>query len=274
MHCVAVLTRVHPQRSSNGRVETLLLLAALALNLPETAPFQALVPWSPPQFQLGARCLAPTRTVLCQDAHHKNVVYLHPIAARARVPDPLALRAAGDAGGDVEYGEVESNVQLDVLVEDLSLSEDQVERVRQDAESLLRGALNPDGDPSWDEEVELSVVLASDAHIRALNREWRGKDAATDVLSFPQGDDAGGLLGDLVVSIETASRQADERGHSLQTELRVLMVHGLLHLLGYDHETAESDAEEMRDAETRLLDRLGWGGQGLIAFAADAPDDC
>jgi probable rRNA maturation factor len=72
------------------------------------------------------------------------------------------------------------------------------------------------------------------------------------------------VLGDLVISIDTAHRQAQELGHSLEHELRVLLVHGLLHLLGYDHETSAEDAEEMRAAERKLLDRLGHMQAGLI----------
>ncbi len=113
-------------------------------------------------------------------------------------------------------------------------------------------------------------MLCSDRHIRQLNRDWRHKDAPTDVLSFPQGE--GVVLGDLVVSLDTAERQATERGWDLQTELRILLVHGLLHLLGYDHETGEEDFLEMAAAERTLLDRLGWSGDGLVEQAADGLD--
>jgi rRNA maturation RNase YbeY len=75
--------------------------------------------------------------------------------------------------------------------------------------------------------------------IRELNKEWRRKDSATDVLLFPKGQPASAplmLLGDLVISVDTAARQAEERGHSLVDELRILLVHGLLHVLDYDQE--------------------------------------
>ncbi len=117
-------------------------------------------------------------------------------------------------------------------------------------------------------EAELSFVLCSDAHIQGLNQQWRGKAAPTDVLSFPQEDED--FLGDLVISVPTATRQAAERGTPLRDELRVLMVHGLLHLLGYDHETNDADLAEMAEAEARLLHRLGWSGQGLIAAVTGA----
>ena len=116
---------------------------------------------------------------------------------------------------------------------------------------------------------ELSVVLCDDAHIQALNRDHRQIDRPTDVLSFAMQEGEGQLtddpvLGDLVISIDTARRQAAELGHSLEHELRVLLVHGLLHLLGYDHETSSGDAEEMRAAEQKLLARLGDVDAGLI----------
>jgi rRNA maturation RNase YbeY len=118
------------------------------------------------------------------------------------------------------------------------------------------------------QEAELSLVLCSDDHIQSLNTQWRGKAAPTDVLSFPQEDED--FLGDLVISVPTAARQAAERGTPLGDELRVLMVHGLLHLLGYDHETNDEDLAEMADAEQRLLSRLGWSGQGLITAVTGA----
>ncbi len=111
-------------------------------------------------------------------------------------------------------------------------------------------------------EAEVSVVLTDDERIRAINLAWRGKDAATDVLSFPQDDPL--VLGDIVVSLDTARRAAEELGHDVLVEVRVLLVHGLCHLLGYDHETDE-EAAEMRALEARLLD-----GVGLVARAWDA----
>jgi probable rRNA maturation factor len=108
----------------------------------------------------------------------------------------------------------------------------------------------------------LTVVVTSDRRIRRLNRLWRGIDAATDVLSFPAGDDPGPErhLGDVVIARETAARQARHEGHSLATELRVLALHGLLHLLGYDH---ERDSGRMARIERRLR-RQGGLPAGLI----------
>ena len=108
----------------------------------------------------------------------------------------------------------------------------------------------------------VTVVITTDRRIRRLNRTWRGMDQATDVLSFPAGDDPGPArhLGDLVISRETAARQARHEGHSLATELRVLALHGLLHLLGYDH---ERDSGRMARIERRLR-REGGLPSGLI----------
>ncbi len=100
---------------------------------------------------------------------------------------------------------------------------------------------------------ELAVVLTGDTAIRGLNARYREKDAATDVLSFPTGD-AGLGLGDVVISVETAERNARERGRSLARELELLALHGFLHALGHDHET---DDGEMQRLERRLRRQLG-----------------
>jgi probable rRNA maturation factor len=113
---------------------------------------------------------------------------------------------------------------------------------------------------------EVTVAIVSDRRMRSLNRMFRGTDAATDVLSFPiEGDDLSpGALGDIVIAAGVARRQAAEHGHALGTELKVLALHGLLHLLGYDHET---DAGRMARAEARLR-RKGGLRLGLIARAS------
>ena len=112
----------------------------------------------------------------------------------------------------------------------------------------------------------VSVLLTGDAEIRRLNRDFRHKDKATDVLSFPAGEDHGRsrTAGDLAVSVETAAREAALRGHPLDTELRILLLHGVLHLAGYDHET---DHGEMARKENALRKKLGLQ-QGLIERAA------
>lgn len=113
------------------------------------------------------------------------------------------------------------------------------------------------------EHFEISVVFLDDAGIRELNRDFRGKDAATDVLSFSQyeGDEMPAPddvvpLGDLVLSVETAAKQAREIGHSEEYEWHRLLVHGLFHLLGYDHERSPDEERLMQDKEDALLDWL------------------
>jgi probable rRNA maturation factor len=120
----------------------------------------------------------------------------------------------------------------------------------------------------------VGVALVADARVRALNKQYRRQDYATDVLSFPAGDDArvgswhrgGGLpyLGDIVIARGVARRQARAAGHSHRTELRILALHGLLHLLGYDH---EQDAGAMARVE-RALRRKGGLREGLIERAS------
>ncbi len=100
---------------------------------------------------------------------------------------------------------------------------------------------------------EVSVLLTTDAGIRGLNRRFRKMNKATDVLSFPAAPGFG-VAGDLAISVETAARQAAEQGHRLSVELRVLMLHGLLHLAGMDHEI---DDGKMARKERRLRAQLG-----------------
>ncbi len=129
-------------------------------------------------------------------------------------------------------------------------------RTRADARKLLAVLGRADA--------ELSVLFCDDSFIRELNQQWRQKDEPTDVLSFEMGDPV--VLGDIVISLDTAARQAGERGHDLETELRVLLVHGLLHLLGHDHEVDGEDVT-MAAEENRLLQALGVAPVGLVARA-------
>jgi len=114
-------------------------------------------------------------------------------------------------------------------------------------------------------EAELSIVLVGDAAIQRLNRAYRAKDKPTDVLAFAQaegpfGDLAGQLLGDVVVSVPTARRKAEARGRDVMSEVTMLVAHGMLHLLGWDHDTA-SKSRRMRRETARLCDlSLGPGG--------------
>jgi len=116
---------------------------------------------------------------------------------------------------------------------------------------------------------QVTVLLATEATIRDLNRRFRNKNEATDVLSFPaeplkNTKTAERVAGDVAIGVERARQQATERGHALATEIKVLILHGLLHLAGYDHET---DAGKMQRRERQLRARLGLP-QGLIERAA------
>jgi len=112
-------------------------------------------------------------------------------------------------------------------------------------------------------EAEISLLTVDDQAIQEINRDYRGIDKVTDVLSFPQEEDAPALiektpllLGDIVICLPRACEQAAEYGHSLERELGFLFAHGLLHLLGYDHEQ-ESEAEQMFALQEQILQPLG-----------------
>ena len=126
---------------------------------------------------------------------------------------------------------------------------------------------------------ELSVLVVTDRAIRVLNREWRGKDKPTDVLSFglsgsrkPEAGSpkAGQPIGDVVISLDTARRQASEGGWTLQVELRRLLAHGLLHCLGHDHETPRQ-AKQMAAAERSLLGEDGMVGDAFSTKFSSGP---
>jgi len=110
---------------------------------------------------------------------------------------------------------------------------------------------------------EVSLVFVDDEYITTLNQQYRGIDGPTDVLSFAMlegpdmpGDEDEPMLGDIVISLETAQRQAGEYGHGFNREVAYLTVHGVLHLLGYDHQTPP-DKEKMRNQEESILTRAG-----------------
>lgn len=136
-------------------------------------------------------------------------------------------------------------------------------RVAEDAERFL--------DALKVKNAELSVALVGDAEIRKLNRTWRGKNKPTDVLSFPAGEHPKGVpgpkaLGDVVISLDTAARVAMRLRVPLRDEVTLYLAHGLLHLLGHDHEESPQAAKKMARLEAKLL-----GGLGLIARSeADA----
>lgn len=102
-------------------------------------------------------------------------------------------------------------------------------------------------------QAELSIALVRDATIRVLNHRYRGEDKPTDVLSFPLADALQPfLLGEVIISTETAARQAERYGRPLREELQVLLIHGILHLLGYDHEVSRREAIRMQRKEREV----------------------
>ncbi len=119
---------------------------------------------------------------------------------------------------------------------------------------------------NFGEPAEISVTFVDDEHIHELNKLHRNVDSSTDVLSFPLGEDGvydknidtgACILGDIVISVETAVRQAEEYGHTLQREIGFLTVHSMLHLLGYDHVNGGIEAVHMREKEEHVLTELG-----------------
>ncbi len=151
---------------------------------------------------------------------------------------------------------------MEVLIKNLQSQPVDQDRLAAVAERLLQVE-------EFQYPAEVSIVLTTDEHIHELNRDYRGKDKPTDVLSFQQLDESepprllGGspdmeepvVLGDVVVSVETASRQAAERDRTLDDEIALLVAHGMLHLLGYDDETDEG-ADEMRERERAVLESI------------------
>ena len=122
----------------------------------------------------------------------------------------------------------------------------------------------------FENDCEVSVTFTDNERIHLLNEQYRGVDRPTDVLSFPLTDFSGNTdepaidvpmisLGDIVISLEKASEQANEFGHSFERETAFLTVHSMLHLLGYDHETGEEDELDMRARQTAIMEAMGLG---------------
>jgi probable rRNA maturation factor len=129
------------------------------------------------------------------------------------------------------------------------------------AESLLERAAGETLAQQAVPEADLTVVLTGEAEIHALNRDFLGVDAPTDVISFPAGDeqdpDSGHrYLGDVVIALQRAEQQAQAGGHPLEAELQLLVVHGVLHLCGHNH-AGENDKVVMWAAQAEILTRLG-----------------
>lgn len=123
-------------------------------------------------------------------------------------------------------------------------------------ENVILESLNVEG---LSTEVEVSISFVDNAEIKELNKEYRGIDESTDVLSFPMDEDMIVpmlLLGDIIISMETAMDQANEFGHSLDREIAYLIAHSMFHLMGYDH-MDEEEKREMRSKEKQVMKNLG-----------------
>ncbi|MBM7614645.1 rRNA maturation RNase YbeY [Alkaliphilus hydrothermalis] len=146
------------------------------------------------------------------------------------------------------------NLIIDDRQEVMEVSEELLQLLTKAMEASLKHE-------GWDPDFEVSLSLVNNEEIQDLNKNYRGKDYATDVLSFPMVDDdfpigEEKLLGDIVISVEKALEQAEEYGHSFEREMSFLTVHSMFHLMGYDHEDEESEGK-MRGKEEAVLKQIG-----------------
>ncbi|MDL2286997.1 rRNA maturation RNase YbeY [Eubacteriales bacterium OttesenSCG-928-G02] len=142
---------------------------------------------------------------------------------------------------------------IDIYIE--NLTEVEINKSTEDAiKSVIKAAV---ADEYPEHMFEVNLTICDDAYIKEINKQYRGKNTATDVLSFPMLDfdtpDIQVLLGDIIISVEKAIQQADEYGHTLHRELCFLAVHSALHLLGYDHEATEEDRLYMEEKQEYIL---------------------
>ena len=162
-----------------------------------------------------------------------------------------------DAGPSRKSAARGASSHLDVAV----VRHDDAWRAAGVSDAMLAGAARAAFDaamPSSSGTYEISILLANDAEMRTLNRTWRGKDAPTNVLSFPASDDPSepGLLGDVAIAYETTLKEAQVTGIMFSDHVAHLVMHGALHLLGFDH-INNDEAEKMEDVERRALASLG-----------------
>jgi len=145
-------------------------------------------------------------------------------------------------------------IRIDVFTEGVEIESGPV------TEEFIRGTAMSAAVRAGCENAVITMILTDNAVIREINRDYRGIDSPTDVISFsnrdnpfPAPDGEAEDLGDVYISLERAAEQAPEYGHSEKDEIKRLIVHGILHLLGYDHETSEEDARVMEDLEDDIL---------------------
>ena len=146
------------------------------------------------------------------------------------------------------------DVQIDVIVRSARW------RKRPTAKTIVKKAVLAAAEAVSTRPIELAIVLSDDSAIRALNRNWRGKNAPTNVLSFPaaapgKARAASPYVGDIVIAYQTTAREAAAEGKPFNHHLAHLAIHGFLHLLGYDHDN-DRDAQKMERLERRILKRL------------------
>ncbi len=149
-------------------------------------------------------------------------------------------------------------IEVDVLIE--ADGWDEIPQAATLVERAARAALDAAADLDADATFEMSITLTDDARIRVLNRDWREKDKATNVLSFPAAEVPNDVspvpLGDVIVALETVRAEAADEDKRVGDHLVHLIVHGTLHLLGFDHQD-EAEAEEMEETERQILAGLG-----------------
>lgn len=133
--------------------------------------------------------------------------------------------------------------------QDLIKIDEEIEKI---VEKSIEAALK---EIEFTDDYEVSVSFVGDEEIHELNRDYRGVDRTTDVLSFPMDDEFTNMLGDIVININKVIEQAKEYGHSEKREISYLTVHSTLHLMGFDHEE-EEDKKEMRSVEDRVMEKL------------------
>lgn len=157
-----------------------------------------------------------------------------------------------------------SLLQIDILRENGDW--DTLDDVEKSIRTAVRAALQPSAGSAADQVIEVSILLENDAALQALNKQWRNKDKPTNVLSFPAPPLPDAMLamqterhlGDIALSFDTLAAEARTENKALSDHLQHLVVHGMLHLQGHDHQTPD-EADEMEDLERRILADLGIG---------------
>ena len=154
-------------------------------------------------------------------------------------------------------------MQLDIAFADTWPESQELSEFAELAASIAAGEVGE----LANQRLQVSVLFTSDAEVHALNKQWRERDKPTNVLSFPMlaraellelaSDGPPVMLGDIAMAAETTLREANDKGSTVEAHIAHLLVHGLLHLAGYDHETSDEDAEKMEALEVQILAKMG-----------------